>query len=469
MEKHDYTLGNIFAMSDSLSYCENLIKNSTLSIETMPYSWDTGVVNNVVTWFEVLQILSERDKLTRLMQKANRNLTETTERVGQSDFNASTSLDSGLTSLVCLSEKFGALSNNSYTQINCNNAFGVLRFSLIAVDEKYNMMDFARLSENEIQEYYDKLINIYTNNITEADRLKIEKFLDHLSNIQLNKTITEDQSKSMERYIALYEKIHPDAAEFIKKLCQKHGNNEFVNIKQIKYRIYSMGISYQLAEKLCKSENTFIGIDDFEKQLSEYEGKPMIDQGNFHLCNLKVQKNENGSCDISFTAYQSSAAKSYGAVIVYDNNGNVVSVDILKRYANPTGFTDSVSSLYNEIVKGGDFQETNILVTIPDGGYVEITDDPTNIGLIQVGKYVDEEIQNEFEDSLKDAVTNPIKDALKNPGKHATAKAVSASTAISNAAIAYETVKTTAETVDKLETVFWTNQQKGSGSLILYN
>lgn len=98
MEKHDYTLGNIFAMSDSLSNCGNLIENSILSVETMPYSWDTGVVNNVVTWFEVLQILGERDKLTRLMQKANRRFTETSEKIGQRDSNAGISLESVLTS-----------------------------------------------------------------------------------------------------------------------------------------------------------------------------------------------------------------------------------------------------------------------------------------------------------------------------------------------------------------------------------
>lgn len=54
-------------------------------------------------------------------------------------------------------------------------------------------------------------------------------------------------------------------------------------------------------------------------------------------------------------------------------------------------------------------------------------------------------------------------------GKHATQKAISASSAINNAAIAYEIVTEVAEVVDSLEEVFWTEQQRGSGSLILYN
>ncbi len=99
MGKHDYTLNNISAISGSLISCANIVENSILSVEAMPYSWDTGLLHTVVQWFEVLEILGERDKLVRLMQKADQRLAITARNIGRKDLSASASIDSGLTSL----------------------------------------------------------------------------------------------------------------------------------------------------------------------------------------------------------------------------------------------------------------------------------------------------------------------------------------------------------------------------------
>ncbi|MCM1230912.1 MAG: hypothetical protein NC489_12330 [Ruminococcus flavefaciens] len=100
--KHDYTIGNIDMISGSLISCKELAENTVLSIEEMPYSWDTGLLNTVVQWFEVQQVIGERDRLVRFMQKADEQLTATAEIVAKKDSVASTSLDSELSSLNAL-------------------------------------------------------------------------------------------------------------------------------------------------------------------------------------------------------------------------------------------------------------------------------------------------------------------------------------------------------------------------------
>ncbi len=471
MSRHDYSQNTVSNVSSTIVNCKNAVENTILSTESMSYSWDTGIIHNVVTWFEVLQINMAKAELDDLFQKADSKFDNVVRKVGEIDTISASSLETGLTTLSAIKQKAELVwaFTKLYPTLSVVGCFDNLHTFINQVDEDLNIVDFDKLSDAEKKAYFDRLNDIPDDQLTEEDKAKIKSFLDHLSNIEFNGTISQEQRNSMEQYIALYEKLHPDASELIEKLCREHGNKELNNLLQLKYRIYSMGISYQLAEKLCNSKNAYNSCDYMKKQLADFDGKAMVDQGNFHLCDMKLEKSEDGSCNISFTAKQSSVAKSYGAAIVYDKHGNVDSVCILDRYKNPTGFVDSVSSLYDELFKGGDFQETEVSLEIPKGGYIEITDDPDNIALIQVGKYVDEEIKSEIEDKIKGVVTNPIEESLKNPGKHATTQVTSASAALYNANVAYETVKTTAEGVDKLETIFWTNQQKGSGSLILYN
>ncbi len=468
MSKHDYSQDTVSNVSSTIINCKNAIENTVLSTESMSYSWDSDIIHNVVTWFEVLQINVEKTQLEQLFQKADSKFNNVVQRVGQVDSSASDSLNDGETSLKSLKEKFSSIQEYSVQSVSVVGAFDNLHSILFSISEKYNNIDFDKLSEEEKREYFNRLNDIPDDQLTEEDKAKIQKYIDYLKD---KFVVDGNLSEEEKRFIALYEKIHPDERDATNKFFDNSSKGGITENDKfnIKYNIYSMGIPYQLAEKLCDLKNKYSSCDNFKNQLDNFDGEPMVDQGNFHICDIKLEKNKDGSCNFSFTAKQSDIAKSYGAAIVYDKDGNVVSVDILDRYKNPTGFVDSISSIYNEIVNGGDFQETKVSCKIPKGGYIEITDDPNNIALLQVGKYVDEEIKSEIEDKIKGVVTDPIEESLKNSGKHATTQATSASSALYNANVAYKTVKTTAEAVDKLETMFWTDQQKGSGSWILYN
>ena len=78
-------------------------------------------------------------------------------------------------------------------------------------------------------------------------------------------------------------------------------------------------------------------------------------------------------------------------------------------------------------------------------------------------------------DKVKDEVKGEVKDALKRitgigqVGKHATDAVKWKAESMNRAKHAYEIVKTTAKISDRISNVFWSEQERGTGSLIIYN
>lgn len=237
MNKHDFSQSNVAAISASILDCKNIVTNYVLPTEAMPYSWDTGIVNTVVTWFEVLQVNSAKDQLERLLQKSDEKLERVSQRVGIADFKAAQDTQSGMTSLSSLKEKLLILEQSSKQSVSHVGAFDKLHSLLFSVDEKYNAVDFDKLSEEDRTDYYNRLNSIPDDQLTEEDKARIQKYVDYLKDkFMVDSNLSEEEK----RFIALYEKIHPDEKNAMNTFFDRSSKdgiseNDKFNIKYIAY------------------------------------------------------------------------------------------------------------------------------------------------------------------------------------------------------------------------------------------
>lgn len=237
MNKHDFSQSNVAAISASILSCRDIVMNYVLSTEAMPYSWDTGIVNTVVTWLEVLQVNSAKDQLERLMQKSDEKLERVSQRIGSVDLKAYQSMQDGETTLSSLKEKFLTIQEYSVQSVSSVGAFGNLHSTLFSINEKYNNVEFDKLSEEEKRDYFDRLNGIPDDQLTEEDKARIQKYIDYLKD---KFVVDGNLSEEEKRFIALYEKIHPDEQKAMDKFFDKSSGdgineNDKFNIKYIAY------------------------------------------------------------------------------------------------------------------------------------------------------------------------------------------------------------------------------------------
>jgi len=115
MEKHNYKQENVSGISTGMQSSKETLEGSPLSIETMPYSWNTGLINIVIQWFEVMTILGKRDELIRFFDKGDQRLSLVSKLVNDMDSQAATHLDSPLISLQTIIGNIGQISSELAT------------------------------------------------------------------------------------------------------------------------------------------------------------------------------------------------------------------------------------------------------------------------------------------------------------------------------------------------------------------
>ena len=182
MSRHDYSQNTVSNVSSTIVNCKNAVENTILSTESMSYSWDTGIIHNVVTWFEVLQINMAKAELDDLFQKADSKFDNVVQRIEQVDSRVSDSLNDGETSLKSLKEKFSVIQEYSIQSVSLVGVFDNLHSILFSISEKYNNIDFDKLSEEEKKDYFDRLNDIPDDQLTEEDKSKIQKYINYLKN-----------------------------------------------------------------------------------------------------------------------------------------------------------------------------------------------------------------------------------------------------------------------------------------------
>lgn len=78
MERHVYSIETVNEICNGITAMRTYLENATLSTESMPYSWNTGIINTVVQWIEVNQINQLKNSLIEFFSESERkfNITE---------------------------------------------------------------------------------------------------------------------------------------------------------------------------------------------------------------------------------------------------------------------------------------------------------------------------------------------------------------------------------------------------------
>lgn len=320
----------------------------------------------------------------------------------------------------------------------------------------YNEVDFDSLTSSELQKYAEVLLKRIADGVSgNDDRIRLKSLYKYVSKRSIHNKLL---------YITLFEQVYPEKMQAINKIIDESAI-EYSDDQKLAMMYYmANGTSKNTALTLwreLRSSNNIIG-DQYELMQFEYgEG---FYQGNFWIGNFDVSELSDGSCIIRAVAHQSPVSKSEGAIIIYNEFGIIEDVQVLNRYQNPTDFVSAVQTIWKDW-HGEDYEETPINIKIPKGGYAQITDDPNVLEYIQ-GDILDKKLQEEMLDP------NAWEDAAD-----LTSGDVKVVGTVEPSYVEYgETVSTYVdiakrvnELVDDLETGFWSNQQKGSGSCYIYN
>ena len=308
----------------------------------------------------------------------------------------------------------------------------------------YSNNYLENMGEEQLKSYCKVLSNIDEANLSQEDKGRIEDFLKCL--------ISKKSGKYANEIVELYEKIY---GEIKINDIPKHSWDDYSTerYKYVKYLV-CLGWSDILISKYYSTQICSFTTQEAVDVFPQFGEDDCIRQGQFELCDLKMEMSDNGEAKFSTIAKQKTPACN-GAVIVFDKNGNVIKYVKLNRYDCPTDFMSYIDWQINAI-KGKDYSETRVDVTIPPGGFVEITDDPEIIEdiplLLQSHKSAEEMIANS--EDLAEGLSG-TKPNLSDPSDTAT--------------LAADIVKAVAETVNDLEAKYWSEQQRDSGSLIFYN
>lgn len=408
MNRHDYSQNTVSNISSTLLNCKSTVENTILSTESMSYSWDAGIIHNVVTWFEVLQINMAKSELEQLFQKADFKFDSVVQKVGEIDTASVSSLETGLTTLSAIKKKAELVwaFTKLYPTLSVVGCFDNLHTFTNQVDEEFNTVDFNNLTDKELEEYYQELFEkAKSGKLSEAEKDTIERLMEYLLGYTIKENITEADREKIAMFNELYEYFHPEIAERVENARKIHERQRGGSVAlETKYQIYSEHmkegevsdtfIEHQINaasryssgfyRRLCEAQDRgeYMGVAESVYYLDKDE---YYRHGSTSIYNFEYHKNDDGSVDVSFTA--SNQTKRITEITVYDGNGNVQERVYLNGQEDPSsipGVFIECGKIGKDIVSGKAFtvdcesfnskQDYNF--TIPEGGYIQITDDP---------------------------------------------------------------------------------------------
>lgn len=294
MQKHDYTQNTIASISDAITNSKNTVENGVLSIEGMAYPWDAGIIHNVVTWFEVLEILGLKEQLKVAFEGADGKFSGVVQKIGKVDSDAANAMNNPLNTLLAIKEKADVIQENSLKPVNVAGIFSGLHSTIWSIDEKYNKLDFNKMTDEEKKAYYETLMA--KEELTEEDKKKIQDYLDYLQGkFTVDDTITDEEKY----FIDLYEKLHPDEAKAIGTFFEnssKDGIQEYDKFN-IKYIAYTSGEPYHKIFFSCIAD---IKVETWENDGS-LDGTAISHYNNAGSVYLNIDKNGIKDTNGSYT------------------------------------------------------------------------------------------------------------------------------------------------------------------------
>lgn len=143
MSKHDYSQGTVSAISEAILNSKNNISNTVLSIETMSYAWNAGIIHNVVTWFEILSILGQKEQMGVLFEKADLKLSNVSQRFFQLDSRIATNMAREESVMQLAIKKASILQDCSTQPISIADIYSNLYSTFLSLDniDKYVSYD----------------------------------------------------------------------------------------------------------------------------------------------------------------------------------------------------------------------------------------------------------------------------------------------------------------------------------------
>ena len=224
----------------------------------------------------------------------------------------------------------------------------------------YYETDYSSMSKSELKKYAINLIDRKKNGEFDIDdQIRLNALYDYVSKESMN---------NIDLFIYISEQIYPEKMILIQEEIDNLKENYTDDQKKlIKYYMANGTSKYTSINLLKELSNKLNNVTDVY-QLSHFEEERKgFRQGNFRIGKFNVVETADGTYKIKAVARQSSAAKSEGAVIVHDEFGNIVDIQILNRYKNPTDFISSIQSIWKGW-HGEDYEETPIDIEIPKGG-----------------------------------------------------------------------------------------------------
>lgn len=109
MDRHDYSLNNISAILSDISAIKSESENTVLSIEDMPYDWDTGIRKTVIEWFEILEIRTAKHNLSSFFSTGNICFAGAVSNIEDTDNSAGKNIESVTEKINNISEGFDML------------------------------------------------------------------------------------------------------------------------------------------------------------------------------------------------------------------------------------------------------------------------------------------------------------------------------------------------------------------------
>lgn len=419
MNKHDFSQSNVGAISTSILSCRDVVTNYVLPTEAMPYSWDTGVVNTVVTWLEVLQVNSAKDQLERLMQKSDEKLERVSQRIGIADFKAYQGMQDGEMTLSSLKEKFLTLAQSSKQSVSHVGAFDALHSSILKADEEFSKGDIgvvqdkvkkeniAEANEPGKQSTDRSKMNITDQNIkvdvTKSNNniptgARENKILNQKYKININSNTT---SISAIQYITINVACFMEFIneKFTEKICDAITSGE-CEIRNDKIEISNTGRT-RLYIEVENALNVSNEIQDLKKALTSVSVDNVISKGT-----LKVEK--DGSLKYSYSKKVNNISKVYISLSFNPQTG-VTKISYKLKYEDSAKKSEhSISLNYEcaqEMVPVSDLYEK---VTIADPSY------STNKSIWAKANDLCDEIRYNIDksaDELTDMIINLISEA----------------------------------------------------------
>lgn len=320
----------------------------------------------------------------------------------------------------------------------------------------YNEVDFSKLTADQLNQYSSELLNRMNSGDENND--------DHIRLKALFNYVSKNSMKNKALFLKLYEKMHPEKMQEIRDSVSGLKVNYSEEQKLIIEYYMANGTSLSSAQKLCRELSRTNNIAGDQYQLTQSENNKGIYQGNFWIGNFYVSHSTDGTCQIKAVARQSPPAISDGAVIVYDESGNVKYVKILNSYKHPTDFASAAKTIWNDW-HNKNYEETLIDICIPRGGYAKFTDDPYVLEEVESAVMMKKVQQSVSGGDSWETAADLTSDDIKITGNAAGSYVKYGE----NTQTAADIMKWAAETTGSMEKKFWSDHQKGSGSCYIYN